>query len=52
MTHDQPPVDIRQYRPDIHPQLAKAIHSCIEPDVTPPLPLDGGVPADDPAAAG
>jgi eukaryotic-like serine/threonine-protein kinase len=32
MTHDQPPTDIRQYRPDIHRTLAKAIHSCIEPD--------------------
>ena len=34
MTHDQPPEDIRQYRPDIHPVLAKAIHGCIEPEVT------------------
>ncbi len=33
MTHDQPPTDIHHYRPDIHPQLAKAIHACIEPDV-------------------
>ncbi len=34
MTHDQPPADIHQYCPKIHPQLAKAIHACIEPDVS------------------
>ena len=34
MSHDQPPTDIRQYRPDLHPALAKAIHACIEPEVT------------------
>jgi serine/threonine-protein kinase len=33
MTHDQPPIDIHEYCPDINPQLAKAIHACIEPDV-------------------
>jgi eukaryotic-like serine/threonine-protein kinase len=33
MSHDRQPVDIRTYRSQIHPQLAKAIHSCIEPDV-------------------
>lgn len=33
MTHDQPPADIRQYRPDINPRLAKAIHACIDPDL-------------------
>jgi len=33
MTHNRPPADIRQYRPQIHPRLAKAIHYCIEPDV-------------------
>ena len=33
MTHDQPPTDIHEYCPDINPQLAKAIHACIEPDV-------------------
>ena len=32
MTHDQEPVDIRTYRPQINERLAKAIHSCIEPD--------------------
>jgi len=32
MTHDQPPTDIRHYRPRIHPQLAEAIHYCIEPE--------------------
>ena len=33
MTHDKPPADIRKYRPDINPRLAKAIHACIEPDL-------------------
>ncbi len=32
MTHDQPPTDIRKYRPKIHPRLAEAIHWCIQPD--------------------
>jgi len=32
MTHDQPPTDIRKYRPTIHPRLAEAIHWCIQPD--------------------
>jgi eukaryotic-like serine/threonine-protein kinase len=32
MSHDRPPTDIREHRPQIHPQLAKAIHSCIEPE--------------------
>ncbi len=32
MTHDQPPADIRQYRPKIHPKLAEAIHSCLLSD--------------------
>jgi len=32
MTHDQPAVPIQQYRPQINPQLAEAIHWCIEPD--------------------
>ena len=32
MTHDQPPVDIRRYRPQINRQLAEAIHACIQPD--------------------
>jgi serine/threonine-protein kinase len=32
MTHDQPPTDIRTLRPTIHPDLAQAIHSCIEPE--------------------
>ncbi len=34
MTHDQPPADIRQRLPEIHPSLAKAIHSCIEPKMS------------------
>ena len=33
MTHDQPAVDIREHRPQIHPRLAKAVHACIEPDL-------------------
>jgi serine/threonine-protein kinase len=33
MGHDQPPADIRRYRPRIHPDLAVAIHACIEPDL-------------------
>ncbi len=33
MTHDRPPADILKFCPQIRPQLAKAIHSCIEPDV-------------------
>jgi len=32
MTHDQPPADIRRYRPLIHPDLAAAIHACIQPE--------------------
>ncbi|MGL4942000.1 MAG: serine/threonine protein kinase [Thermoguttaceae bacterium] len=32
MSHDQPPVPITDYRPQINPQMAKAIHSCLEPD--------------------
>jgi len=32
MSHDQPPIDIRRFRPKINPVLAKAIHWCIEPD--------------------
>jgi eukaryotic-like serine/threonine-protein kinase len=33
LSHDQPPIDIRTLRPKIHPELAAAIHSCIEADV-------------------
>ena len=33
MTHDQPAVNVRQYRPQINPILARAIHACIEPEV-------------------
>jgi len=33
MSHDTPPTDIRQHRPNIHPRLAKAIHACLEPNV-------------------
>jgi serine/threonine protein kinase len=33
MGHDKPPADIRKYRPQIHPTLARAIHACIDPDI-------------------
>jgi eukaryotic-like serine/threonine-protein kinase len=33
MSHDKPPADIRKYRPQINPVLAKAIHFCIEPEL-------------------
>ncbi len=29
MAHDQPPADIRQYRPNVHPRLAEAVHFCL-----------------------
>ncbi len=32
MGHSRPGTDIRELRPQIHPELAKAIHLCIEPD--------------------
>jgi len=34
MSHDQPPTDIREYCPRIDPTLARAIHACIEPEVS------------------
>lgn len=33
MSHAKPPTPILNYRPDLHPGLAEAIHSCIEPDM-------------------
>ena len=33
MSHNQPPADIRQLRPQIDPKLAKAIHWCLEAEV-------------------
>jgi eukaryotic-like serine/threonine-protein kinase len=30
MSHDKPPTDILQYRPKLYPELAKAIHWCLE----------------------
>jgi eukaryotic-like serine/threonine-protein kinase len=33
MGHNQPPIDICRYRPQIDPLLARAIHACIEPEV-------------------
>ncbi len=32
MAHGRPGRDIRELRPSIHPDLAKAVHACIEPD--------------------
>jgi serine/threonine-protein kinase len=34
MTHDQPPADIHKFRPQINPKLARAIHACIEPNLS------------------
>ncbi len=34
MTHDRPPTDIYRYCPDLHPVLARAIHACIQPQVS------------------
>jgi eukaryotic-like serine/threonine-protein kinase len=33
LTHDRPPIDIHHFRPDVPAGLARAIHSCIEPDL-------------------
>jgi serine/threonine-protein kinase len=33
MSHDKPPIDILKYRPKLNPELAKAIHWCIEADL-------------------
>lgn len=32
MSHDQPATPITEYRPSLHPRLAKAIHNCILPN--------------------
>lgn len=34
MTHDQPPEPIETYRPQINKALARAIHKCIEPEMS------------------
>jgi len=34
MGHDKPPVDILSYYPQLNPRLAKAIHGCIEPELS------------------
>jgi serine/threonine-protein kinase len=34
MSHSEPPTSIFEFRPQINKTLAKAIHHCIEPDVT------------------
>lgn len=31
LQHEKPPADIRRFRPQIHPDMAAAIHACIEP---------------------
>jgi len=33
MAHENPPADVRHYRPHLNDQLARAIHFCIEPDL-------------------
>jgi eukaryotic-like serine/threonine-protein kinase len=33
MAHDQPPIDILKFRPKLHPEMAKAIHWCMEADL-------------------
>jgi eukaryotic-like serine/threonine-protein kinase len=33
MTHEQPPIDIRQHCRNIDPALARAAHACIQPEV-------------------
>jgi serine/threonine-protein kinase len=33
MSHIEAPADIKQYRPQINPVLANAIHACIEPEL-------------------
>ena len=40
MTHDQPPADIRQYRPEIHPVLGQGDPRLHRAGSEPPLPLD------------
>jgi len=34
MSHSEQPVPITEYRPNINKTIAKALHSCIEPDVS------------------
>jgi serine/threonine-protein kinase len=34
MSHSEPPIPITEYRPKINRAIAKALHSCIEPDVS------------------
>jgi serine/threonine-protein kinase len=34
MSHSEPPIPIVAYRPNINRTIAKALHSCIEPDVS------------------
>jgi eukaryotic-like serine/threonine-protein kinase len=33
MAHDTTPTDIKKYRPRINPELAEAIHACIQPEL-------------------
>jgi len=41
MSHSEPPKPITEYRPNINKLTAKAIHSCIEPDVSKRCPNMG-----------
>ena len=41
MAHSEPPTPITEYRPNINKTIAKAIHSCIEPDVSKRCPSMG-----------
>lgn len=33
LAHESPPADLREYRPQVHPELAKAIQWCVEPEL-------------------
>ena len=48
MTHDQPPTDIRQHRPKIHPQSGQGDPLVPGGGDQPPLPVDGEVSRDAP----
>ena len=41
MSHSEPPVPIAEFRPNISKVIARAIHSCIEPDVAKRCPNMG-----------
>ena len=49
MSHDQPPTDIRKYRPADPPRVGQG-HPCLHrAGSEPPLSVDRGLPEDDPA---